>query len=125
MNAGKKTRFTPAGRLRSIAYAMDGIVFMLRTQHNAWLHGVATLAVITLGLYCQVSLDDWRWLVAAITMVWVGEAVNTAIEYLCDVVSPEHNLAVKHAKDIAAGGVLITALGAAVIGGLVFWPYLR
>ena len=124
MHEANKPKFTPASRLKSIGYAIDGIAFMLRTQHNAWLHGVATLAVIALALVCQVSAHDWRSLVAAITMVWVGEAVNTAIEYLCDVVSPEHNLAVKHAKDIAAGAVLLTALGAAVIGGLVFWPYL-
>ena len=124
MHKADKPKFTLAGRLSSFGYAIDGIVFMLRTQHNAWLHGVATVAVIALALYCQVTPNDWRWLIAAITMVWVGEAVNTAIEYLCDVVSPERNLAVKHAKDIAAGAVLITALGAAVIGALVFWPYL-
>jgi len=124
MHEANKPRFTPAGRLKSVAYAIEGLAFMLRTQHNAWLHGLATVAVIALALYCQVSLEDWRSLVAAITMVWVGEAVNTAVEYVCDVVSPEHNLAVKRAKDIAAGAVLIAALGAAAIGALVFWPYL-
>ena len=124
MHEANKPVFTPAGRLKSVAYAIEGLAFMLRTQRNAWLHGVATVAVVALAVYCQVSLDDWRSLVAAITLVWVGEAVNTAIEYVCDVVSPEYKLAVKHAKDIAAGAVLISALGAVIIGALVFWPYL-
>jgi diacylglycerol kinase (ATP) len=56
-------------------------------------------------------------------MVWVGETINTAVEYVCDVVSPDYNHAVKHAKDIAAGGVLIAAIASLVIGALTFWPY--
>ena len=123
-NTGVPERFTLAARLKSFGYAFEGIGFMLRTQHNAWLHGLASIAVIALALYCDVSAQDWRWLIVAVTMVWVGEAVNTAVEYVCDVVSPDYNLAVKRAKDIAAGGVLIAAAGAALIGGLTFWPYL-
>lgn len=114
---------TFSARLKSFAYAIQGIVFMLRTQHNAWLHGVATIAVIALAVYCDVSASDWRWLIVAMAMVWVGETVNTAVEYVCDVVSPQYSEAVKHAKDIAAGGVLIAALGSFVIGLLTFWPY--
>jgi diacylglycerol kinase (ATP) len=116
-------RFSLAGRARSFAYAIEGVGFMLRTQHNAWLHAVATVAVIALAVYCDVSAADWRWLVAAMAMVWVSETLNTAVEYVCDVLSPDFHQAVKHAKDIAAGGVLIAALGAAVIGVLTFWPY--
>lgn len=116
-------RFSLARRLKSFSYALAGVRFMLRTQHNAWLHGLATLAVIGLGAWCGVSARDWRWLVAAMAMVWVAETLNTAVEYMCDVLSPEYHPAVKHAKDIAAGGVLIAALAAAVLGTLTFWPY--
>ena len=123
-NAAVPERFTLVSRLKSFGYAIEGLGFMLRTQHNAWLHGLATVLVIALALYCDVSAGDWRWLAVAMTLVWVGEAVNTAVEYVCDVVAPEYNVAVKHAKDIAAGAVLIAALGAAVIGVLTFWPYL-
>lgn len=115
--------FTGSARLKSFAYAIQGIAFMLKTQHNAWLHLVATLVVIALGLYCRISLNDWRWLVTAIAMVWFTEAFNTAVEYVCDVVSPSYLLAVKRAKDVAAGGVLIAAVAAAIIGALTFWPY--
>lgn len=116
-------RLTFAARLKSFGYALQGIAFMLKTQHNAWLHGVATIGVIALAVYCDVSGSDWRWLIVAMGMVWVGETINTAVEYVCDVVSPDYNHAVKHAKDIAAGGVLIAAIAALVIGALTFWPY--
>ena len=87
------------------------------------LHLIATIAVITLGFFLHIGQTDWRWLVMAIIMVWVAEAFNTAVEYLCDVVSPAYSEAVKHAKDIAAGAVLICAFGAAIIGVLTFWNY--
>lgn len=116
-------RLTLVARLKSFGYALAGIAFMLKTQHNAWLHGVATIAVIALAVYCDVSASDWRWLIVAMGMVWVGETINTAVEYVCDVVSPDYNHAVKHAKDIAAGGVLIAAVASLVIGVLTFWPY--
>lgn len=123
-NTAAPQAFTLRSRFKSFAYALQGIGFMLRTQHNAWLHLAASITVVALGLYCRVNAADWRWLVAAIAMVWVAEAVNTAVEYVCDVVSPKYLEAVKHAKDIAAGGVLIAATAAAVIGVLTFWPYL-
>jgi len=118
-------RFSALGRVKSFAYAFDGIGFMLRTQHNAWLHAVATVAVIALAVFANVSASDWRWLIAAMATVWVAETINTAVEYVCDVVSPGYHEAVKRAKDIAAGGVLLAALGAFSIGLLTFWPYFR
>ena len=117
-------RVTLAARLKSFSYALTGVVFMLKTQHNAWLHGVATLLVIALAVYCDVSESDWRWLIVAMAMVWVAETLNTAVEYVCDVISPGYSEAVKHAKDISAGGVLIAAMAALLIGTLTFWPYL-
>ena len=72
----------------------------------------------------KVKADDWRWLITAILMVWSAEAFNTAVEYVCDVVSPGYSEVVKHAKDIAAGAVLISAVCALAIGLITFWPYL-
>jgi diacylglycerol kinase (ATP) len=110
-------------RIRSFSFAFAGLAFMLRTQPNAWVHLVATVLVICAGLLLPVSLSDWRWLIAAIASVWMAEAINTAIEHVCDVVSPQFNLSVKRAKDIAAGAVLVGAIGAATIGATVFLPY--
>ena len=96
---------------------------MLRTQHNAWIHGMASLIVVAVGVGLHVSPADWRWLIAAMAMVWVAETFNTAVEYVCDSVSPGYSTTVKHAKDIAAGAVLICAFAAVAIGGFTLWPY--
>ncbi len=117
--------FTVSARLKSFVFAFAGLGFMLRTQHNAWLHAVASLVVIVVGIGLRVSLADWRWLIVAMAMVWVAEAFNTAVEYVCDVVSPGYAVAVKHAKDIAAGAVLICAIAAVFIGAFTLLPYLH
>ena len=117
--------FTVLGRLRSVRFALAGVAFMLRTQHNAWLHLAATVLVIGAGIALRISATDWRWLIVALVLVWVSEAVNTAFEHLCDVVSPQFHASVKISKDIAAGAVLIAALGAATLGLMIFLPYLR
>lgn len=97
---------------------------MLRTQHNAWIHVLATACVIAVGAALRVSIDDWRWLVVAMALVWATEAINTALEYLCDVVQPDFHTSVKRAKDIAAAAVLVCAIAAVAIGLLTIWPYL-
>lgn len=116
--------FSFAARAKSFRYAFAGIWLMLRTQHNAWLHLAATLAVIAAGFWLNIASVDWRWIAVAVLLVWVAEALNTAFEHLCDVVSPDFHHAVKKSKDIAAGAVLLCALGALAIGALTFWPYL-
>ena len=120
----QSTRFSWRSRLRSFSHAFNGLGLMLQTQHNAWLHLLASLMVAATAWLLGVSATDWRWLLFAITLVWAAEAMNTAIEFVCDVVSPQYSFAVKSAKDIAAAAVLITAAGAAAIGLLTFWPYL-
>jgi diacylglycerol kinase (ATP) len=121
----QNTGFSISARLRSFMYAFAGIGFMLRTQHNAWLHVLATLAVIATGFALHVSAADWRWLIVAMVLVWFAEAINTAFEHLCDVVQPQFHEGVKRAKDVAAGAVLICVIGAVALGLSVLWPYLR
>ncbi len=112
------------GRIQSVAHAVAGIRMMLATQHNAWIHAAATLVVITLGALLGVSRAEWCWLILALMAVWTAEGVNTAFELLADVVSPEFHPLVKQAKDVAAGAVLISAVGSAAIGVVVFAPRL-
>jgi diacylglycerol kinase len=81
------------------------------------------MGVVLAGWWVGLRIADWRWIAVAVALVWFAEALNTAFEYVCDVVSPGEHAAVKHAKDIAAGAVLICAVGAAMIGCLTFWPY--
>jgi len=117
------TRFSVIARLKSFTYAFAGFGFMLRTQHNAWLHLLATVAVVALGFALNVNLDDWRWLIAAIALVWIAETVNTAFEHLCDVVQPEFHVSVQRAKDIAASAVLVSVIAAVLLGATTFAPY--
>ncbi len=117
--------FSLSARLNSFGYALEGLAFMLKSQHNAWLHVAASVVVILVASFLQVHVADWRWLVAAMAMVWIAEGFNTAVEHVCNVVSPDHSLAVKRAKDVAAGAVLLAALAAAIIGLLTLWPYVE
>ena len=116
--------FSLAGRLQSFVYAARGVRTMLISQDNARIHALATLAVVALGFALRVSRLDWLALVLAIAFVWTAEGINTALEFLCDVASPEFHPLVEKAKDVAAGAVLISAVGAAVTGCLVFGPLL-
>lgn len=109
-------------RVRSLRYAFRGIRCILRTQHNAWLHALATAGVVVAGVGFQVSAMEWCLLVLAMTAVWTAEGINTAMELLSDAVSPQDHPLVGKAKDAAAGAVLLSAIGAAVIGVIVFGP---
>ncbi|MFC1452803.1 diacylglycerol kinase family protein [Verrucomicrobiota bacterium] len=115
--------FQFTGRIRSFKYAFAGILTMLKSQQNAWVHACTRVAVVAAGLFFGVSASEWCWLVLAIIAVWTAEALNTAFEFLADVASPEFHPLVKHSKDVAAGAVLISAIGAVVIGLLVFGPH--
>jgi diacylglycerol kinase (ATP) len=117
------TSLTFTGRVRSVRHAVDGVRVMIASQHNAWIHAAATLIVIAVGFLFGLTRAEWCWIVLAVISVWTAEALNTAFEFLTDVASPEfHPLAAK-AKDVAAGAVLITALGSVLIGALVLGPY--
>jgi diacylglycerol kinase (ATP) len=116
-------QFSFTGRIRSFKYAFVGIWTMLKSQQNAWIHAFATVAVVLAGFVLGISTAEWCWLVLAIIAVWMAEALNTAIEFLADVASPEFNPLVKKAKDVAAGAVLISAIGALIIGIIIIGPY--
>jgi diacylglycerol kinase (ATP) len=116
--------FEFTGRIRSFKYAFRGIGTMIRSQHNAWIHAVATLAVVFAGLFWGIGRDEWNWIVLAIVSVWTAEALNTAFEFLVDVTNPTFHPLVRKAKDVAAGAVLIAAVGSVTIGVLIFGPHL-
>lgn len=115
-------RFTIGGRLRSFVYAGRGLRLLVQEEHNAWLHLAATAIVVGAGLLLRISLDDWRWLVLAVALVWVTEAVNTAVEALCDHVSPGFDPSIGKVKDLAAGAVLVASIAAAGIGLVTLGP---
>lgn len=112
------------GRIRSFKYAFRGIGTMIRTQHNAWIHAIATAAVVLAGFFWRIERQDWNWIILAIVSVWTAEALNTAFEFLVDVTNPTFHPLVRKAKDVAAGAVLITAVGSVIIGVLILGPHL-
>jgi diacylglycerol kinase (ATP) len=121
---GARHQFSVAARRRSFVYAARGVCTLLASQHNAWIHALATVGVAAGGLVLGLGRFEWLALVFATVAVWAAEALNTAFEFLCDVASPQFHPLVARAKDVAAGAVLICAAGAVVTAGLVFVPHL-
>lgn len=111
-------------RLASFGPALAGLAALLRGEPNARLHLAATLAVAGLGAALPLTRADWLALVLAITAVWVAEALNTALEALCDTLHPDQHPGIKRTKDVAAGAVLLAATGAFAVALLVFGPHL-
>jgi diacylglycerol kinase (ATP) len=120
----EKNSLTFTGRVRSFRYALRGLRVMIVSQHNAWIHALATVVVLLVSVYFRLTRAEWCWIIVAIISVWTAEALNTAFEFLTDVASPEFHPLAEKAKDVAAGAVLITAIGSALIGLIVFGPYL-
>ncbi len=116
--------FSFAARLESFRHAFRGLGILLASQHNARIHLLASVCACGLGLLIGISLLEWCAIAVAIVMVWTAEALNTAFEFLCDAASPEFHPLIQKGKDVAAGAVLLCAVGAAVIGLLVFLPHL-
>lgn len=109
----------------SFKYAFMGIRYLIFSQPNARIHLAATVIVILAGFYFEVSRTEWCILVLTITIVWVAEGMNTAIEWLCDRVSRDHDEIIAKVKDTAAGAVLLSAVAAIVVAVLIFLPHLR
>lgn len=122
---GRNPSLTFTGRIRSMKCACKGVWVMIASQRNAWIHAAATITVVAAGFYFYLTKAEWCWIILAIVSVWTAEALNTAFEFLTDVASPEFHPLAEKAKDVAAGAVLITAIGSILIGVVIFGPYLR
>lgn len=105
--------------LRSFRFAGRGIIDLFRYENNAKVHLLVAIVVIVVGSWLQFSVTEWAIILTQIGLVWAAEAVNTAIEKLCDVVSPGHNPTIGTVKDLAAGAVLIVSIVAVIVGVLL------
>ncbi len=117
-------KFSLKKRLKSFTYACKGICCLIGHEHNAWIHCLAVVVVIAAGFLLGINRIEWIAIVLCCGMVLAAEAVNTAIEVLVDLVSPERQPLAGKVKDIAAGAVLLTAIAAAIVGCIVFIPYI-
>lgn len=118
----KNDGFTLRKRLKSFKFAFNGIRLLITHEHNAWIHCFAAICVIIAGVAFGISTTEWIAVTFAIGTVLAAEAVNSSIEAIADLVSPGYNEAIKRTKDLAAGAVLILAIGAAIVGLIIFVP---
>lgn len=108
--------------INSFKYAIEGIISSFRTERNMKIHVLAMIIVIILSFVLKLDKMEWCFIIIAIISVISAELFNTAIETVVDMVSPERNSKAKLAKDIAAGAVLVVAMGAAIMGVMIFGP---
>jgi diacylglycerol kinase len=112
-------------RMQSFRHAFRGWFYVLRTQRNAWIHSAIATAVFILGLWLGLPPRDWAVIILTTAMVFAAEFVNTAIEAVVDLASPDKHPLAKIGKDVGAAAVLVAALAAILIGLLILGPPLR
>lgn len=116
-----KHQYSPQSRLRSMSHAVNGIATFFVSEPNAKIHLLATILVVAAGVIRDISVHSWLAITIAIGMVWITEAINTAMEKLCDYAcDKEYHNTIKQVKDIAAGAVLIASVCSIIIAILVF-----
>jgi diacylglycerol kinase len=108
--------------MSGFVYASKGLLEAIRSQFSIRFHFVATIFVLALSWYFNLSLTEWCFILLSIGLMWTAELLNTAVEYLTDFVSPEYNDLAGKVKDIAAAAVLFSALVTASIGLIIFVP---
>ena len=109
-------------RAHSFRHAFRGWWFVLRTQRNAWIHALITTLVVLVAFWLHLQLRDWAVLVLTIALVWTAEFINTALEAVVDLASPELHPLAKVGKDVGAAAVLIAALTSILVGLLILGP---
>ena len=109
-------------RAHSFRHAFHGWWYVIRTQRNAWIHAVITILVLLLALWLNLNLMDWAVLFLTITMVWTAEFINTALEAVVDLASPQQHPLAKVGKDVGAAAVLIASFAAILVGLLILGP---
>ncbi len=120
----EQQKFSISNRAKSFSYAFAGVRHFFKTQHNAWIHAVACALTLICGVVCQLNATEWCIIIFCNAIVFTAEMLNTAIEWLTDLVSPEYNELAGKVKDVAAAAVLFSAIGAAIVGVIIFFPKL-
>jgi diacylglycerol kinase (ATP) len=108
--------------IRSFGYAFKGLSYATATQLNFRIHLVATLLALFMGYALHVSTNEWQWIILCVALVLITELLNTAIEFLTNLVSPGYNELAGHVKDVSAGAVVVAALFALITGTIIFLP---
>ena len=115
-------KFSLKSRFGSFKFAFHGVWMLLKNEHNSRIHFLAAIAAIATGIVLKINLFEWSLLIIVIGIVLLTELLNTSLERLADVVDSEWNERIMKAKDYAAAAVLISAIIAVAVGGLIFIP---
>ena len=121
MTSAPSNRQSPS-RIASFRYALTGMWHMLSTQPNAWIHAIATVCTVALGAWLGLSSTEWAILALTVGFVWTSEFINTALEAMVDLTSPDIHPLAKVSKDVSAAAVLLSAIISVVVGLLVLGP---
>ena len=109
-------------RTQSFRFAFTGWWYVVRSQQNAWIHVLASISVILLGLWLRLLPRDWAVIILSVALVWTAEFINTALEAVVDLASPEQHELARVGKDVGAAAVLIAAGSSVMIGILILGP---
>jgi diacylglycerol kinase len=110
--------------LHAFLFASRGILRFFRAERNGTIEFILAVVAVVAGLFLHIGREDWIHVILCIAAVFAAEMMNTAIEKACDIIQPAHDPRIMDIKDMAAGSVLLTALASAIIGWLIFTPYL-
>lgn len=117
-----KTPFSIRARLKSFTYAFQGWKVLIGQEHNSRIHLVAAILAVITGVLLKIATWEWIIIVLSICLVFAAEAFNSALEYLCNFVSPQYHELIKKIKDLSALAVLFIAVGALISGLIIFLP---
>lgn len=121
MNSHKYS-FSFRTRIESFSYAFSGLQILIKEEHNLRIHLVATVFVVVASFVFKINKIEWLFIIFSIGLVIIAEIINTAIENICDFISPEKHELIKKIKDISAAAVLLVSIFAGIVGIIVFLP---
>ncbi len=108
--------------MKRFKYAINGLISAFQSEVNMRIHTIAAVFACVAGLYFDLSTTEWIMIIFCIVLVISFELINTAIEELCDIVQPEKHPVIKKIKDVAAGAVLLAAIGSVTVAIIIFLP---
>lgn len=117
-------KFSFKKRSKSAIYALSGLKTLFLEEHNSRIHVVITILVIAAGILLDISLTEWLVVSLLVGLVFGLEIMNSAIENLCDYISPQWHESIKKIKDLAAAAVFVASVISVICGAIIFLPKL-
>jgi len=118
----KHSNFSFKNRAKSFSYAFNGLIVLIKEEHNSWIHIMAAIFVVAAGFFFKINIYEWLAIIFSIGLVFTLELINSSIENIADFISPGLNPRIKKIKDMSAGAVLIAAITSFTIGIIIFLP---